>query len=859
MKPMKRKGRILLAFLLVLCIAFSNSNYVKADKAQTKRTIAIVYDNSGSMYKNYSTNVPLETWCQATYAVEVFASMINEGDTVLIYPMNRIEVSGKPYTMRNPLRITSAEQAKEFETVVSPHDPGQVDTPIESIDAAFEGLTAESGDEKWLIVLTDGAIFNDAKGNALPDTKKALEERLSRDANQVNVLYLGIGEGINPPDINGKYVTDSVVARDGADVPKVLTKMCNQIFGRDELNFSGNDVSFDVSLKQLFVFVQGENISDVTITDAGGASVGTAGTQYPLKYAEGGSANPEIPFSIDTSLQGVIATFSEIPSGSYSLRYSGNAASVGVYYEPDVDVILQLVDADGGVVTKEDELKPGDYKMAFGLVDNQTGLATNSALIGKQNYIIRYTLNGETREENFDKANTIDVQLKAGDSLTLDELTAEYLSGYRITKTGSDFGWPFSGIEVNNLPAGDLKVFVSGGQDRYRISDMMEAKPFEIQLEYDGNILSEEELHNANISFDITGGNLKISSVQEKNKVLMSLAYADPAAPETTEAGPYQIKVNAEYTAPDHDPAVAADIASFELENDVTGLSAKFGGLAGSYTILQFSNQEFVVDLRMGGENLTEEEWNNFFCELKMEDKKENQIPLSVEKDKAGSRLLVKAEEKVRTGKFTLTVSTWTKNQLGQDTTASDEKTIKIQLLPSWVVLLIILAALLALFGLLWFIFSRKVLPKRVEIRDTKYTVNGNKIGGAASWDYSKGGQKRSLTCRSPKASAYPLAKTSVRIDLEATDTLWKVMWSKIKKRDNLTARCVGASGSTGVVNSINISGVTYKWDPKQRKFIDPATKEEPASFTIGTGTLVSVAAKRDSDSMKFSYVIHFK
>ena len=47
--------------------AEDNGSY---SKDYTTHDIAIVFDNSGSMYEN-------ESWCQALYSIEVFATMVD--------------------------------------------------------------------------------------------------------------------------------------------------------------------------------------------------------------------------------------------------------------------------------------------------------------------------------------------------------------------------------------------------------------------------------------------------------------------------------------------------------------------------------------------------------------------------------------------------------------------------------------------------------------------------------------------------------------------------------------------------------------------------------------------------------------
>ena len=74
----------LLSGVLVCILLFSASGTsalaANGTKNATSRAIAIVFDNSGSMYTKQN-----KAWCRATYAIEVFASMMNQGDTLQVY------------------------------------------------------------------------------------------------------------------------------------------------------------------------------------------------------------------------------------------------------------------------------------------------------------------------------------------------------------------------------------------------------------------------------------------------------------------------------------------------------------------------------------------------------------------------------------------------------------------------------------------------------------------------------------------------------------------------------------------------------------------------------------------------------
>ena len=149
---MKRLKSWLLIIVLLVSFIFGGVTTVSAaGKNGETRTIAIVFDNSGSMYDNGD-----QAWCRATYAMEVFASMLNQGDTLFIYPMHPITVGGKQYTMDNPFSLTDSSQAAVIRDI---YTEKASTTPIESIDAAAQGLRSAQADEKSLIVLTDGDVF----------------------------------------------------------------------------------------------------------------------------------------------------------------------------------------------------------------------------------------------------------------------------------------------------------------------------------------------------------------------------------------------------------------------------------------------------------------------------------------------------------------------------------------------------------------------------------------------------------------------------------------------------------------------------------------------------------------------------
>lgn len=88
-----RRGKWCLALLLVLILSLQLLPVVSADGGHApKRVIHLVYDDSGSMIR--ANGAQVDRWCQAKYAMEVFAAMLGENDTMHIYYMSAFEGGG---------------------------------------------------------------------------------------------------------------------------------------------------------------------------------------------------------------------------------------------------------------------------------------------------------------------------------------------------------------------------------------------------------------------------------------------------------------------------------------------------------------------------------------------------------------------------------------------------------------------------------------------------------------------------------------------------------------------------------------------------------------------------------------------
>lgn len=167
-KTIQRVLAAVILFAMILSGGFSEVGKVHAEKQQgtTKRAIYVVFDNSGSMYGDGN-----KAWSQATYAMEVFAAMMNyeSGDVMKVFPMHDITTDGNTGSAtKSSMEIRGKDDIAQIHNMYTPKPGG---TPYTQVNNAAGELTkllnAGSVDEGWLVVLTDGDFDNDIPASGL--------------------------------------------------------------------------------------------------------------------------------------------------------------------------------------------------------------------------------------------------------------------------------------------------------------------------------------------------------------------------------------------------------------------------------------------------------------------------------------------------------------------------------------------------------------------------------------------------------------------------------------------------------------------------------------------------------------------
>lgn len=410
--------------MLALTVVCTVPPALAAGAAPPTRIIHVVYDDSGSMIETNRQMV--DTWCQAKYAMEVFAALLGENDTMNIYVMsdfNSAYESAAPHLTLNGRSGQEANVAQIHNMVTAASG-----TPFGSVRKAYNDLVAAEAEEKWLVVLTDGAFAGEDD----------IDGYFARKSPDVQVMFLGMGPDAQEISSNPGAGVFFVKAATSKQILNEVTNIGIRIFNKDRLNVNvaARTVDFDVPMGELVIFAQGANVEIQGITSAGGKSYAASTRPVTVQYSERAATNySDSEVLVDRNLKGSIVTFKDdFPAGTYTLDVSG-ADTIEVYYVPNIAIAAYLTNSDGEEVTQLSNLKEGEYTINFGFVKAGTEeRVSQSALLGDVSYSASITNNGEPLGEGISSGDTVYIQ---EGSLAID-VTARYLE-YHTVSTHLDY------------------------------------------------------------------------------------------------------------------------------------------------------------------------------------------------------------------------------------------------------------------------------------------------------------------------------------------------------------------------------------------------------------------------------------
>ena len=837
---MKKCISVMLAvFLLLSCLMVGIPTVSAAGKAYEPREIAIVFDNSGSMYVD-DYNKPLKAWSQATYAMEVFASMLNKGDVLSIYPMHEIEVGSEKYTMEKPLKITDSSQASQIREI---YTPKALATPIESVESAIEGLKKSSLNKKYLIVLTDGDVFyRNGKKLSKDKTKKALDDNFVKASKDMTMMYLGIGEKVIMPGTSDSEYFLKKHAKDTADVLSILTDMCNRIFGRDTLPANRikdkKKVEFDISMNKLIVFVQGADVSGLKVTGPNG-EVGTKVSSTSTKYGTKGCGNYKS--EADTSLQGAMITYEDCAAGTYNIEYSGKAEDIEIYYEPNADLDFVFTDAAGNAVDPN-ALYEGDYKVSFGMKDGKTGQLISSDLLGEPHYEGAYYINGQEyaiKQDGY--SGEVAVPLMMGDTFDAN-LTVTYLSGYTITKDSTDFGWPEGGLTVAARPAGDLVMEISGGDKSYSLLDLEGGSAFTVKFFYKGEQLVGDELKATTLTWAADKSNAEIRSELAEDHYKLTLHYKNPDKKTDTVTGECKLFLDGSYTAKGSDEAKTQAALVYTINSDESLLKMEMT-VYDDYIVLSKIDETRPIEVKLmvNGKPLTKEQFER--VEFKIDC---GGINYKVTPDAENSKYLVQLQSTEGLGEqdYPIKASATYTDPIGRTSDASAEWMVTMSILPLWLKWLIGLLILLLIIIIIWLICHIPALPRRVRkvADDCMMSITGQNRTENSSFDAKRssrqlqakveyGGEQSTVTLRNvePAKGSYvstPNPKRKILV-----------------KPENVSA--------TDYVRRLDINGVSFVRD-RDGRLVPEDDEQKP--FLVTNGAAITIDGRMPVGGLEKSF-----
>ena len=539
----------LLMLLSVFCVVPFTSSAAQYTSSAKSYDIAVVFDNSGSMYQPDDKG-DSKAWCRAKYAMEIFASMLNydNGDKLKIYPMWQVTTDGSQPSSGGSYSAIEIKSKADIDKISNLYTVNPSNTPFAPVLEAYDYLKTSSATDKWIIVLTDGTFNQIERGKnvgTLSDTD--LKNRLLNVATDgIKVQYLGFAGASTLSSEESK----NFYAKKSSDtsLKDDLIGICNSIFQRSILpdnRLQGEKLKIDLSMKSVIVFAQGENAKITSLKASDGKKVAVSLDSGQRKYSEI-KATGYSGAQVDTTLAGQVVTFAACPKGEYTLTYSG-AEKIQIFYEPDVDIEISFTNSDGQKVENAEDFVAGEYTVNSKIVDASTGEdVTSHELMGND---VKLTTYVKTSKDSGTKeyANGSKITFEPDDNTEV-FVEGEYLGKYKISSK-DDAKWDWLGKLVVKEPSSSFKVTALAEQNWYKLKDHDEWKPIRVELKLDGQPLTSEQLASTKFTVAINDGlKYRIEEIPGASAFNVYLSQDENGKYIEPKEGKYELTATATYT-----------------------------------------------------------------------------------------------------------------------------------------------------------------------------------------------------------------------------------------------------------------------------------------------------------------------
>lgn len=582
-KRLIRLTAVVLTFLMITSLfvmsTLSTAASDNVQKVDHTYDIAVVYDNSGSMYKG-------DMWCQAKYSMEIFASMLDysDGDKLTIYPMWPVttDATSTENGSLDPITITSQADIKKIHNMYTT-DYGK--TPYVAVTEAYQGLKNSSADEKWLLILTDGEFTEYNRGEKKSD-KDALKKPLFGEALKAKLLELA-DENIkvqfmylepqSEKDPN-KFKFDAAIENGlyfyhatSEELRATLIQACNDIFQRAELKdaLNGDKLNLDISMNSIIVFAQGSDaeIDCLTGEDGNVEEKLDSGQITSSDRAAALSEDRMKNLKYNDSLAGQVVTFGACKKGEYTLSYSGvdSASDIQIFYEPNVNIKVVMTDEDGNEMdSSSGAIAAGEYTVTSTLIDGDNGEdVTNSPLLGNVT-LTTYVKNGdETEFKEYKNGAKIKLSEDASTNIYVE---GTYLEDYTISTKDNPELFPLD-WKVATLPKLKVKAKVLQPQAWYMPQKHDTWEPVEITITNNDQPLSAETFENLELKLEFSKDiKYRIEPVPEKSAFNVYLGEDENMGYVEPSTGMYTLKAKVTILDDNGFTNTGSDSTMFEIQ-----------------------------------------------------------------------------------------------------------------------------------------------------------------------------------------------------------------------------------------------------------------------------------------------------
>jgi len=320
--------------MAALLLAFANGAV-----AAPKRSVAVLYDDSGSMAQTPTR------WIGANFSLQVLSALLTEDDELHVANMAR-----PPKINKIDVPSGVDDSLARLQSELKPMNG----TPYEGVTALLHILQKSSAHEKWLLIVTDGD-FSDFDRNLAREQIDKIVKPLG--IRSVFVLIEPTGENRGAKFWKDEAKATVVEVGAARDLPERMEEIAALLTDRDAQGLTLKRVTNELTvtskfpLRGLVVMYQGDATTHVVSAIAGTKSL--AVRRHQIKSVVSNSGIPSGANVAHLSINGGIDSGEEVAR----VRFSSNIekSRVKVYPEVAARIDVSVLDRSGKPIDKDNQ------------------------------------------------------------------------------------------------------------------------------------------------------------------------------------------------------------------------------------------------------------------------------------------------------------------------------------------------------------------------------------------------------------------------------------------------------------------------------------------------------------------------